>query len=294
MQWLTNSLAGLLQRLKTSRPPTPRERFWPNPATTVFLVSYPRSGTTWLSCVATELLFRISPRTLSDIACFVPDLHALPEKSAVPAARLHLVKSHFQLNQIHGFPPYGDYRRVVYLVRDPRDILLSYYRFARAYTDYRRDFKEFAMDWVMGRIWPCSWQEHVNSWLEPMSRTMSFELTLVRYEDFVADPIGQTKVLAKVLGLDPGPSRIEEIVEDTSPETMRVREANEKDACGGGRNFIGPAKPGNWKGIEDGDVRDGVAIVESYALHAMRRVGYECSTKANQSIFRRTGRRFAS
>jgi len=73
-------------------------------------------GRAWLSCIAAELLFQISPRNLTEIGSFVPSVHDLPEKSAVPAASQYLVKSHFPLNPVHGFPPYGDYRNVIYLI----------------------------------------------------------------------------------------------------------------------------------------------------------------------------------
>ena len=61
MQWLMNRLAALSQRVRQP------ERFWPDPVRTIFLVTYPRSGTTWISCVAAELLFQISPRNLREI-----------------------------------------------------------------------------------------------------------------------------------------------------------------------------------------------------------------------------------
>jgi hypothetical protein len=102
--------------------------------------------------------------------------------------------------------------------------MLSYHRYSRFLSKYPGDLKEFAMDWTAGRIWPCSWQEHVNTWLAPRSRPVPFELTVFRYEDFIADPIGQTVVLAKVLGVDPGHARIEEIAADTSSDSMRERE----------------------------------------------------------------------
>jgi hypothetical protein len=271
MQTLLNRVVALSRRL---RPP---EKFQPDAERDVFLVTYPRSGTTWISCVAVELLFQISPKSLTEIDSIVPDVHMLPEKSAVPAASQYLVKSHFPLN---GVPPFGEYRRVIYVVRDPRDVMLSYHRFARTMMDYQGGLKEFAMDWVAGRIWPCSWQEHVNSWLAPRLRAAPFELTVLRYEDFIADPIGQTGVLAKVLGVDPGRARIEEIVADTSSDSMRARERKGHHGLDPAFNFIGPAKAGNWKQLQSRDDLDAISILEEFARDTMRRTGYAGSPHA--------------
>jgi len=258
------------------RRPQP-EKFTPDAARDVFLVTYPRSGTTWISCVAAELLFQISPKSMTEIASIVPDVHALPEKSAVPAASQYLVKSHFPLS---GVPPFGEYRKVIYIVRDPRDVMLSYHRYSRFLSKYPGDLREFAMDWAAGRIWPCSWQEHVNSWLAPRARTAPFELTVLRYEDFVADPIGQTGVLAELLGVDPGRARIEEIVADTNADSMRGRESKGNSGISPDFNDIGPAKAGNWKQLQAGDDRDAISIVEEFARGAMQRAGYASSSQA--------------
>jgi Sulfotransferase domain len=266
-----NRVVSLRHRLR--RP----ERFNPDAARDIFLVTYPRSGTTWISCVAAELLFQISPKNLTEIDSLVPDVHKLPEKLAVPAASQYLIKSHFPLNVA---PPFGEYRRAIYLIRDPRDVMLSYHRYVRFISQYSGDLKDFAMDWVAGRIWPCSWQEHVNSWLAPRSRSASLELTVFRYEDFAADPVGQTTVLAKVLCVDAGRARIEEIVADTSPASMRGREMRGNDGIGAEMNFIGPAKAGNWKQTQHGDDRDAISILEEFAHEAMRRAGYKPSAEA--------------
>ena len=268
------SLSHRLRGKETSASP---EKFRPDAERDIFLVTYPRSGTTWISCVAAELLFQISPKNLTEIDSIVPDVHVLPEKSAVPVANQYLVKSHFPLN---GAPPFGEYRRVIYLVRDPRDVMLSYHRYVQFLSKYPGDLKEFSMDWVAGRIWPCSWQEHVNSWLAPRSRTAPFELTVFRYEDFAADPIGQTEILAKVLGVDVKRARIEEIVTDTSPDSMRERESKGKNGIGPEFRFVGAAKAGNWKQLQSGDDRDAISILEEFAREPMERTGYPISTRA--------------
>jgi Sulfotransferase domain len=269
MQSLINKALSLRHRFR--RP----EIFRPDAQRDIFLVTYPRSGTTWISCVAAELLFQIAPANLTEIDSIVPDVHVLPKKSKVPAASQYLVKSHFPLN---GDPPFGAYRRVIYLVRDPRDVMLSYHRYVRYLSKYPGDLKAFAMDWAAGRIWPCSWQEHVSSWLAPRRQKAPFELTVLRYEDFVADPTGQAGVLATVLGVDPGRARIEEIVADTSSKSMREREIKGNSGISPELNFIGPAKAGNWKELQSQDDRDAIIILEEFAHTAMRRTGYESST----------------
>jgi Sulfotransferase domain len=114
-------------------------------------------------------------------------------------------------------------REESFTARDPRDVLLSYHRFCRHVTNYQGGLKDFAMDWVSGRIWPCSWQAHVNSWLGPRHKPTSFELTSFRYEDLISDRISHTESLAKILGADVSRARIEEIVADTTPGAMRAR-----------------------------------------------------------------------
>lgn len=260
-----------------------QEQFRPDAERDIFLVTYPRSGTTWISCIAAELLFHASPKSMSEIGSFVPDLHDLPKKSIVRVASWYLVKSHLPLNRT---PPFGQYRRVVYLIRDPRDVVLSHHRYSRFLSNYRGNLKEFAMDWVAGRIWPCSWQEHVNSWLAPRSRIMPIELAVLRYEDFVADPIGQTGALAKVLGVDAERAQIEEIVGDTSADSMRERERKGNSGITPDFKDVDAAKPGNWKQLKAKDDQDAISIVEEFAHDAMQRVGYLHSSQTMDYVLR--------
>ncbi len=271
MQTLMNKLVSLRGRHRRT------ELFKPDAARDIFLVTYPRSGTTWISCVAAELMFETSPQSFTDLSSIVPDVHALPEKSVVPAAKQYLVKSHFPLS---GAAPFGEYHRVIYLVRDPRDVMLSYHRYVQFLSKYPGNLKEFALDWVAGRMWPCSWQEHVNSWLAPRLGKAPFELTVLRYEDFIADPIGQTGVLATVLGAYPGGARIEEIVADTNPESMRERERKGNSGISPEFKDVGPAKAGNWKQLQSADERYAIFTVEEFAHDAMQRAGYACSSGA--------------
>jgi Sulfotransferase domain len=124
MKSFSSRVAALSYRLRRPETPAVLERFEPDAERDIFLVTYPRSGTTWISCLAAELLFQISPTNLTAINSMVPDVHDLPEKSTVPAASQNLIKSHCPLNAVHGFPPFGKYRKVIDVIRDPRDVIL--------------------------------------------------------------------------------------------------------------------------------------------------------------------------
>ena len=251
------------------------DRFSPNAQRDIFLVTYPRSGTTWLSCIAGELMFNISPKSLTEIDSLVPDIHAMPKRSTVPSSRQYLVKSHLPLS---GQPPYGSYRRVIYLIRDPRDVMLSYYRFEVAQSGRKGDIRAFAKDWASGRIWPGSWQEHVNTWIGPYPEPRSFELTMLRYEDFISHPVEQTTRLAEVIGVQASRDRIEEVVADTNPDIMRSRERQGNAGAKPSLQFIGPATSGGWKDKLIGKDLEALQIVEEYAGPVMRRHGYKLSS----------------
>ncbi len=239
-------------------------------------MTYPRSGTTWISCIAANLMLNVSPNSLTEIDHLVPDIHAMPEHSLVPPASYYLIKSHFPLTRT---PPFGEYRRVIYLIRDPRDVLFSYYRFAIAQYSYKGDIAKFATDWVAGRIWPCSWQEHVTSWLGPRKEPPSFELTLLRYENFIERPIETAIELARALGLEVPRARIEAAVADSSPDAMRRREAQGAAGARNGLQFIGSATSGGWRNKSNRAEVEALRILEQHAGRIMGQFGFESDAR---------------
>src|SRR5208337_5516979 len=81
-----------------------------------FLVSYPRSGNTWTRFLIANLLHPQEHVTFANIERQVPDAEAQSSRymRGVPSPRI--IKSHSY------FHP--RYPRVIYIVRDPRDVAL--------------------------------------------------------------------------------------------------------------------------------------------------------------------------
>ncbi|HXC29667.1 MAG TPA: sulfotransferase domain-containing protein [Stellaceae bacterium] len=246
-------------------------RFVPEVKRDTFLVAFPRSGSTWISCIATELMFGTSPRNIQNVTSFVPDVHDLPVESRVPDAPSYLVKSHLPRREPL---PAGEYRRVIYLIRDPRDALLSYHRYVTARYQYTGNLRNFVVDTLCGRTWPCSWQEHVNSWLGPRDDSAPLKLNFLRYEDFIEDPVSATTQLADLLDLNVSRGQIADAIAASSPAKMREKENYDPVFPRSPLRFIGPATAGSWKARAVGADVEIFDLIQEYAGPTMARFGY--------------------
>lgn len=227
------------QPRRRDRPYRPRLR-------DVYLVCYPRSGSTWLRGMVAEGMFGTSGQTLEDLDSYCPDIHARTPASRVHPAPVHMVKSHWPRS------PRRDadkYQRVIYLLRDPRDVVLSHFRYLTGLGRYKGNFDEFLIDWLCGRVYPCSWAEHVTSWLGPVGGANDRSMLTVRYEDLSTDPVGQLARVMSFVGIECDAERLEEIVELCSAARMRMKErlGMRPELRVDSLEFIGPARCGRWR-----------------------------------------------
>src|SRR5437016_6350421 len=84
----------------------------------IFLVSYPRSGNTWTRFLIGNLIYPDQPVTFANIESRIPEIYFNPDRvmRRLPCPRI--LKSH------ECFQPL--YRHVIYIVRDPRDVAISF------------------------------------------------------------------------------------------------------------------------------------------------------------------------
>ena len=116
-----------------------------------------------------------------------------------------------------------DFPRVVYVVRDPRDVVVSFYHHNQKFygpSGWSTPFSIFFEQIVNGSVWPGCWERHVESWLAHKSSRPD-DVFVVRYEDLVNEPVSSTQKLSAFLNCGADEHDIEDAVEWSTFSNMR-------------------------------------------------------------------------
>ena len=246
-----------------------------------FIVSYPRSGNTWTRFLVANLVHPGPPVTFANIERLIPDCEAMSSRYVKRVPRPRIIKSH------EYFDP--RYKKVIYIVRDPRDVALSYYDFSRKYRHIGDSYPltRFVSDFVAGRLssvdWG-TWGENVSSWF--YTRNGRPEFLLLRYEDMLSNTQSELMKVAPFLDIEPAPDRLTAAVERSSADRMRSLEATQGDQWVSTRNkrsdipFVRTASSGWWK---EKLPPTSIAEIESAWGPLMRELGYQLKNTEGDS-----------
>lgn len=242
-----------------------------------FIVSYPKSGNTWTRFLIGNLVYPEGV-DFSNINRMMPDPGDLSKRYLKRLRRPRILKSHQPFD-----PRYG---RVICIVRDPRDVVLSEYHFdiKRMAIDEELSIERYVARFVAGEVNHeyGSWGENVGSWLAARQNSKKFQsgqnFLLVRYDDLVDDPKSELARIARFLDIDSTDERLEKAVERSSADQMQKLEklqgrlwSSTKDTRQD-KPFVRAAKSGNWKTeLPRGCIRD----IEVAWGHLMKELQYE-------------------
>lgn len=244
-----------------------------------FIASYPRSGNTWARFLIANLMHPKRPVTFANLETIIPDATALSSRELKRIPRPRLIKTH------EYFEP--RYRKVIYLVRDPRDVALSLYNFRRKYrsVDDSYPIEQYVAERFLAGDLDVSWGEHVGSWLGTRMNHPGF--LLVRYEDLLQDPTRELCRLASFLGIAENPEALTQAIERSSANRLRQLEKVEHEAWVTTRGkradvpFIAEAVAGTWKQKLP---QPSVALIESAWGDLMNSLGYETSVPRSSNV----------
>jgi hypothetical protein len=236
-----------------------------------FIVSYPRSGNTWTRFLVANLVHPEQQITFANIERLIPDCEAMSSRYMRRVPRPRIIKSH------QCFDP--RYKRVIYMARDPRDVVVSQYHFQRKRNLIADQFplSEFVGRFLAGQT--CfygSWGENVASWLATQRGQPGF--LLLRYEDMLDNTARELSKVDSFLGLTTSPHLIMQAVERSCVDTMRQLEKLQAQLFTSTKDtrqdipFVRTAKAGGWRSeLPEECARQ---IEEAWG-DLMQRLGYE-------------------
>jgi hypothetical protein len=242
----------------------------------VWLASYPKSGNTWVRAFLHNYIVNAeTPHSINSLVDFsvsecamaffgTPGEVMAPEAVQAARPRVHealtglhpdlvFVKTHNANLDMHGVPLCTPALTAgaIYIVRDPRDVALSYAAFTGKSVDEIIDFMgqkgaANASDGVQVFELLSSWSGHALSWVAAPRRL------LVRYEDLLAAPERGFGRIIRFLGAAdtaPEPERLSRAIEFSSFSTLSGQEAKEGYRAGSraGGTFFRAGKAGGWR-----------------------------------------------
>jgi hypothetical protein len=241
-----------------------------------FVVSYPRSGNTWTRFLIANLLHPDQNVSFTNIEKLIPDTSSQSNRALKRTSRPRIIKTHQYFDHRYG--------KLIYIVRDPRDVALSYYDFQRKYMQIADEYPldRYVDDFVTGRLisadWG-TWSENVASWIFTRGNSPTF--LLLRYEDMINDTAQELTRIANFLAVNPDTSRIQQAIERSSADRMRQLEKLEEDKWVATKNrrkdipFVRVARSGGWKSsLPESCVRQ----IESAWGDVMTKLNYELAT----------------
>ncbi|AFY53078.1 sulfotransferase family protein [Rivularia sp. PCC 7116] len=240
----------------------------------IFLVSFAKSGNTWLRFMLANTLkihYKIQRNvnffTLHD---FIPDIY-----QAGGFTNLHdgdifgnpeipkIIKSHSPYNRF--------YQRVILIVRDPRDVMISYFyhlkrikRIPESYTlSQLIHNKEYGIK---------VWNKHTESWINVTQDGQI--INLFRFEDILNNTHKELHRLMDLLGIEVDKSTIAEAIKLSSKENMKNSESNHASTFmlqNQKTSFIRQGKATGGKELSDADKQ----YIEDVTRDIAQSLGYD-------------------
>lgn len=212
----------------------------------VFLVSYPKSGNTWVRHLIGNYIYDGKMDFVNGPE-FMPDLHYNPEKINAIPFRPRFIKSHFPFRK--------EYPNVIYLVRDGRDVAVSLYYFLIKMKQLKPEvkFSDYLENYFFGGKSPFGhWNEHVFSWVK---KNKGKNMLVIKYEDMLNEPKVMLEKMVRFSGLTIDQDKLGVAVERASFKSMQQDEKKNAehlktlghDSSHTKYGIIREGKKGTWK-----------------------------------------------
>ncbi|XP_044303894.1 sulfotransferase 2B1 [Varanus komodoensis] len=188
----------------------------------IFNVTYQKSGTVWML----EILSLICSNGDPGWCRTVPNWDRAPWFETVVGYRTALtnkspriISSHLPA-QLFAKSFFKSKAKIIYTVRNPKDVLVSLYHFASMFRPYKDPgtLDQFLEGFLKGDVPFGSWFDHVKGWMNLKDKENFFFIT---YEELQQDLRGSVVRISQFLGKDLDDAAIDAVVANASFEAMK-------------------------------------------------------------------------
>ena len=192
----------------------------------VWIVSYPKSGTTWVQQIVKLLQngCKDDGRKIDQAIPFVdmiskdPTFYYQVNLSELPFPRAF--KSHFTYDLMPCGPPNTKLCKYIYVARNPKDTIVSMHHFLHARKVFPPHFQcsDFIPMFMKGEVGYGSWFDHVLGW---WAHKDDPNVLFLKYEDMKKDLSGSVQQIAEFIGCTITKEELEAVVKQTEFGSMK-------------------------------------------------------------------------
>lgn len=229
----------------------------------IYIVGYPKSGNTWMQFIVSCIKYGINPDFLSESLAqeLVPDIHA--RKYYKRYSPQMAFKAHSLPNKIM--------KQVIYIVRDGRDVLASYYGMYQS-MGISVDVKKMVTKGDF--LNTCKWHEHISSWKK---NPYNAKILVIKYENLISNPITELQKISFFLNIKQDDSFLTKVADGNTFEKIKNKAIvmgtakHFFDQHADGHKFYRKGKVGSFKE----DIPDEVLeIFQNESFQELSELGY--------------------
>jgi hypothetical protein len=196
----------------------------------VFVVTYPRSGTTWTEQMV-HLLLNQGVQGEQRITDAVPWLETLPHR---PNGMIAFLETLPQRRRFTSHLPYSlmpplnnTTAKIVYVARNPKDVAISTFFHNQSKGGYEGTWEEYFQEFLNGDVGFGPYFDHILPWWQASQTNKN--ILFMKYENMKQDHAGNVAKLASFLDIQANTKLIEKVVLLSSFQSMTSNETTNFD-----------------------------------------------------------------